>query len=298
MTDDNRAVDTTTRLAPPPPSPVWELPLRVTLYSRALALLRGLLPLLLLGGGALLALFDPRSEPPDPSFLSLAASWHAIVAVCCLLLLLMRPAFARRAHLRVDPGGVTIDHGGVLRRPLRIPKEEIKLAAADTTSRPRRFQIGSRDHRRFPITAPRAYQGPPLPEWLYSRVGSSPFPLISHLGDPPNVVLLLEHPVTLSWARRTIKILAAKGPVHVARPSQKTQGLMLRVVHPDRARAAFHQHELLGEVTARDVLAVGPGQEQYERARTYNTRANLLVGAIIMLNFGPIMLFVGIGPAS
>jgi hypothetical protein len=91
--------------------------------------------------------------------------------------------------------------------------------------------------------------------------------------------------------------MAAKGPIHLARPNQRSYGLLLRVADPEQARRAFHQHELLRKVTGRDVLAVGPGPEQQERARTYNTRANLLVGAIILLNFGP-LLIEGVGPAE
>jgi len=212
---------------------------------------------------------------------------------------MMRPAFTRRAQLDVDPEGVTIVNPGVLRRPLRIPKSDIRLAAIDSTVPPRQFHVGPRDHRRFPITAPHGYQGPPLPEFLYSRVGGSPFPLISHVGDPPNVLLLLNRPEQLHGARRTYKVMAAKGPIHLARPHQKTHGLFLRVDEPEQARRAFHQHELLREVTGRDVLTVGPGPEQRERARTYNTRANLLVGAIILLNFGSGMYVEqGVGPTE
>ena len=57
-------------------------------------------------------------------------------------------------------------------------------------------------------------------------------------------------------------------------------------------------NNLLGNVTGRDVLAVSPGQAQYERARTYNTRANLLVAGLIALNVGGPMLVEGVGPAD
>jgi hypothetical protein len=109
---------------------------------------------------------------------------------------------------------------------------------------------------------------------------------------------MFNRPVPVGNARRTLKILAAKGPIHVVRPRQETHGLMLRVADPEQARRAFHQHELLGSVTARDVLAVSPGQAQYERARTYNTRANLLVAGLIFLNMGGPMLARGAGPAD
>lgn len=299
MSDDNRAVKTDAELSPPPASPVWAMPLRLTPYNRTIGFFRALFPIL--GAVALIDIIVSQLDADRNlvgNFVLLAVLWHVGAALACLGILMMRPAFTRTARLDVDPEGVTIVNPGVFRHALRIPKSEIRLAAVDSTVPPRQFHVGPRDHRRFPITAPHGYQGPPLPEYLYSRVGGSPFPLISHVGDPPNVLLLLNRPEQLHGARRTHKVMAAKGPIHLARPHQKTNGLLLRVAEPERARRAFHQHELLREVTGRDVLAVGPGPAQQERARTYNTRANLLVGAIIMLNFGPLMLIEGVGPTE
>jgi len=299
VSDENRPVKTDAEISPPPPSPVWAIPLRVTPYNRILGFLRALFPIL--GAVGLIDVIFSQLDPDESlmtSFGRLAVMWHAGAALVVLGILMMKPAFTRRARLEVDPDGVTIVHPGVFRRPLRIEKSSIRLAAVDTTIPPRQLKVGPRDHRRFPITAPHGYQGPALPDFLYSRDGGSPFPLVSHLGDPPNVLFLLNRAEQLNGARRTHKVMAAKGPIHLARPSQSSYGLLLRVADPEQARRAFHQHELLREVTGRDVLAVGPGPEQQERARTYNTRANLLVGAIILLNFGPLMLYEGVGPAE
>jgi hypothetical protein len=299
VSDENRPVKTDAEISPPPPSPAWAIPLRVTPYNRILGFLRALFPIL--GAVGLIDVIFSQLDPEEglmTSFGRLAVMWHAGAALVVLGILMMKPAFTRRARLEVDPDGVTIVHPGVFRRPLRIEKSSIRLAAVDTTVSPRQLKVGPRDHRRFPIAAPHGYQGPALPDFLYSRDGGSPFPLVSHLGDPPNVLFLLNRAEQLNGARRTHKVMAAKGPIHLARPNQKSYGLLLRVADPEQARRAFHQHELLREVTGRDVLAVGPGPEQQERARTYNTRANLLVGAIILLNFGPLMLFEGVGPAE
>jgi len=299
VSDENRPVKTDAEISPPPPSPVWAIPLRVTPHNRILGFLRALFPIL--GAVGLIDVIFSQLDPDESlmtSFGRLAVMWHAGAALAVLGILMMKPAFTRKARLEVDPDGVTIVHPGVFRRPLRIEKSKIRLAAVDTTVPPRQLKVGPRDHRRFPIAAPHGYQGPALPDFLYSRDGGSPFPLVSHLGDPPNVLFLLNRAEELHGARRTHKLMAAKGPIHLARPNQRSYGLLLRVADPERARRAFHQHELLREVTGRDVLAVGPGPEQQERARTYNTRANLLVGAIILLNFGPIMLYDGVGPAE
>ena len=300
MQVDNQAVQSQPQLAPPPPSPVWEIPLRVTFYNRMIAFLRALIPVLT--GLAIVVAVIVESLRGDGSLdgriVLLVSGWHLGAAMLCLGVLMMRTAFVRRAHLAVDPDGLTIHQSGILKRPLRFPQGDIRVAAIDATVPPRQFRIGLRDHRRFPVSAPPGYQGPPLPEWLYSRVGGSPFPLISHLGDPPNVLLMFNRPVPVDNARRTLKILAAKGPIHVVRPRQETHGLMLRVTDPEQARRAFHQHELLGDVTTRDVMAVSPGQAQYERARTYNTRANLLVAGLMVMNVGGPMLVEGAGPAD
>jgi hypothetical protein len=299
VAEENRPVKTDAEISPPPPSPVWAIPLRVTPYNRILGFLRALFPIL--GAVGLIDAVFPQLDS-DKSLMTnfgiVAVMWHAGAALGALGFLMMKPAFTRRARLDVDPDGVTIVHPGVFRRRLRIQKPDIRLAAVDTTVPPRQFKIGPRDHRRFPIKAPPGYQGPALPDYLYSRDGGSPFPVVSHLGDPPNVLLLLNRVEHLHGARRTHKVMAAKGPIHLARPHQKTYGLLLRVADPRQAQRAFHQHELLHEVTGRDVLAVGPGPEQQARARTYNTRANLLVGAIILLNFAPLMLIDGVGPSE
>jgi len=299
VSDENRAVKTDSELSPPPASPVWSIPLRVTWYSRTIGFFRALFPIL--GAIGLVQIIASQLDPErslGENFGLLAVLWHVGAALGCLGILMMKPAFTRRASLGVDPEGMTIVHPGVLRRPLRIPKGDIRLAAVDATVPPRRLTIGPRDHRRFPIAAPHGYRGPPLPDHLYSRVGGSPFPLVSHVGDPPNVLVLLNRPERLLGARRTHKVMAAKGPIHLARPHQETHGLLLRVTDPEEARRAFHQHELLHEITGGEVLAVGPGAAQHDRARTYNTRANLLVGAIILLNFGPLMLIEGVGPVE
>lgn len=299
MSDEDRSVKTDAELSPPPASPVWAIPLRLTPFNRTIGFFRALFPILGVVGliDIIVSQLDADSSLVG-NFGLLAIMWHVGAALACLGILMMKPAFTRKARLDVDPDGVTIIHPGVLRRPLRIAKSDIRLAAVDSTVHPRQFHIGPRDHRRFPIAAPHGYQGPSLPGYLYSRVGGSPFPLISHVGDPPNVLLLLNRPEQLNGARRTHKVMAAKGPIHLARPHQKTHGLLLRVADPEQAHRAFHQHELLREVTGRDVLSVGPGPDQQERARTYNTRANLLVGAIILLNFGPLMLIEGVGPTE
>ena len=299
MSDENRPVKTDAEISPPPASPVWAIPLRVTPYNRTLGFLRALFPIL--GAVGLVNVVFTEIDPEESlmqNFVWLTVAWHVGAALAVLGILMMKPAFTRKARLDVDPAGVTIVHSGVLRRPLRIQKSDIRLAAVDGTVPPRQFKIGPRDHRRFPITAPHGYHGPALPDYLYSRDGGSPFPLISHIGDPPNVLILMNRPEDLHNARRTHKVMAAKGPIHLTRPHQKTHGLLLRVADPEQARRAFHQHELLSEVTGRHVLAVGPGPDQQERARTHNTRANLLVGAIILLNFGPLMLYDGVGPAE
>ena len=299
MPDGKRALQPQD-LPPPPPSPVWVLPLRVTAYSRVIAFLRGLVPLLVLTTTVVVVLDEEFVAPPTLSgrIGLVVVGFHAGAGLLCLGVLMLRTAFARHPRLQVDPAGITIHHSGILRWPLHVPKSEIKLAAVDPTVPQRRLHLGPRDHRRFPLDSPPGYEGPALPGWLYSREAGSPFPLVSHLGDPPNLLLMFRRSLPVVGARRTLKILAAKGPIHVVRPRQETHGLMLRIASPEQGRRAFHQHELLGQIAGRDILVASPGQAQYERARTYNTRANLLVGAVIAVNTLPIMLVLGVGPAD
>ncbi len=286
-----RALDESKRESP--------LRLRISFYSRFVAFFRGFFPLTF-GTLAIVSAFQyaltRTDEPLQARTIVALIGWHAGSLGLALGWLMMRTAVVRRARLMVDEGGVRLEHKGMLRLPLVISKATIKLAAVETDPPRRRF--GLRDSKRFhlPTTLESSNR---LPEWLYSRSSGSPFPLLSHVTDPPNVALLFNETISTYQARRTTKVFPVKGPVHMVRPRLQTRGLMLRVADPEAARNAFEEHGLLGTLTAREVEQVAPGVAQRDRARARSTRANLLTAAIIALNLlGPALAEGHFGPSE
>ncbi len=273
--------------------------LRVSLYSRFIAFFRALFPLAF-GTLAIVSAFEfaltSTEEPLETRTIVALIGWHAGGLGLVLGWLMMRTAVVRRAQLVIGDEGVRLEHKGMLRLPLVIGKPTIKLAAVETETPRRRF--GFRDTKRFNLHAT-SEDSHRLPEWLYSRTSGSPFPLLSHVTDPPNVALLFNDPISTYQARRTTKVFPVKGPVHVVRPRQETRGLLLRVRDSEKAKRAFEEHGLLGTLTVREVEEAAPGVAQRDRARARSTRANLLAAAIIALNLvGPALAEGEFGPSE
>lgn len=276
-------------------SPPFLLPLKVSARSRILAFGRALFPLSI-GLGILIASvsFIASGSPIEEGFGALLLAFHAGPLAVMLALLMMKPAFVKRPHVRIEERGLTINHWGVFRLPLAIPWAMVRLTAV--TDDPPRRRFGRQDTRRFRLSGDAGAHK--IPEFLYSRDSASAFPVVSHAGDPPNVALIFARPIPLWPARRTTKVLAAKGPVHIARPRQITYGLLLRVADPELARRAFGRHGLVDHIGVEDLMAVAPGPEQRDRARARNTRANLIVAGIITINMFSAPLAGDIGPAD
>lgn len=276
-------------------SPRFVLPLKISRGSRVLALVRALFPLAV---GVVIILasiaFVVSDSPLEEGFGALLLAYHLGPLAMMLAILMMKPAFVRSPHVKIEERGLTIHHWGVFRIPLAIPWTSVKLAAVTDEPPARRF--APQDNQRFKL-AGRTLDSK-TPEFLYSRDSSSAFPVVSHVGDPPNLVLIFERPIALWPARRTTKILPAKGPVHIARPRQISYGLMLRVKDPTLARRAFQGHGLVDHIRMEDLMGVAPGPEQRDRARARNTRANLTVAGIITLNIFSPVVAGDIGPAD
>lgn len=275
------------------------VPLRISFYSRLIAFFRALFPLAF-GTFVLVSALNfaitNADEPLQARTLAALLGWHVGMLGLALGWLMMRTAVVRRPRLTIGHEGVRIEHKGMLRLPLSVEKETIRIAAVERDTPRRRFRRA--DSRRFKLS--HAPEGDPRrPEWLYSRAGGSPFPLLNHVSDPPNVALVFTEPLSPYQARRTTKLFPVKGPVHVLRPRQQTQGLLLRVPDPEVARRAFEHYGLLGVMTAREVEEVAPGVAQRDRARARSTRANLLAAAIIALNLlGPVLAERRLGPSE
>jgi hypothetical protein len=275
------------------------VPLRVSFYSRCVAFFRALFPLAFgtyIVVAALHFAITQTDQPLPGRTIAAVLGWHVGLLGVALGWLMMRTAFVRGARVTIGDEGVDIVHKGMLRLPLMIKKETIKLAAVDGEAPRRRFR--RTESGRFRLSpVPQATS--PWPEWLYSRGGGSPFPLLGHVGEPPNVALIFTQPMNPYQARRTAKIFPVKGPVHILRPRQLTRGLLLRVRDPEAARRAFERQGLLGAITVREVEEVAPGVAQRDRARARRTRADLIAAAIIGVNLlAPALAERQLGPSE
>ncbi|MGH2735662.1 MAG: hypothetical protein ACRDKZ_08780 [Actinomycetota bacterium] len=268
------------------------LPLSVTLHSRSIALLRGLVPGLE-GGLLFIAALTLEGSTSDRlgAVLSL---WPLGLLFGVAGLLLARPAFVRRARLVVEDGGVRIEHPGILRTPFVIAGPDIRLVAvADEPGGARRWHPAGAG--RFTLGEE---SGPGTPRWLYRRGHNSPFPLLGHAAEDPNVALLFARPIVFSSARRTLRLFASMGPTHIVRPKQPTSGLLLRVQDPQAARTAFAARGVLGTITADDVKRVAPDVVDYNRARTGRARAYLSLAMVVTMNVAAPLVVSGPGPAE
>lgn len=276
-------------------SPLLVLPLRVSARSRLIAFGRALFPLAI-GVGIIIAsvAFVASDAPLQEGFGALLLAYHAGPLAVMLAFLMMKPAFVKSPHIRIEERGLTVHHWGVFRMPLTIPWTMVRLTAVTDEPPARRF--GRQDARRFKLAG--ETRDPKTPEFLYSRDSASAFPVVSHVGDPPNVALIFARPIPLWPARRTTKVLPTKGPMHIARPRQITYGLLLRVRDTELARRAFEHRGLVDQIRVEDLMSVAPGPVQRDRARARNTRANLTVAGIITINMFSPVLAGDIGPAA
>lgn len=227
----------------------------------------------------------------------------ALVTLCVVLLLaglwvgssLFRVAFARKAYLEVRDDAIVITHPGIFRKPVLIPRDLISVAAFD--DRPaswRRF----RDHKRFHLAGEMAAaDGHDEPDWLYSKEGGSPLPLLSHVHDVPNIALLFTHPIRLRPARRAIKPFPAKTNAHPPLHGHRSRGLLIHVRDIEPVREAFAAWGIARPLMRPDIYAVEPTGEEMKGARRLLIRTNaILVGVILLQGAAPLLVHALGGP--
>lgn len=200
---------------------------------------------------------------------------------------LLRPAVVRRASLRLDRDRLVVDHRGLFKNPVLIPHAQIRCAAID--ARPAYWRW-FRDHKRFHLGHA---SGDDSPTWLWSRTGDSPIPLLSHVGDVPNLAVLFTSPVELRTVRRWMKPFTLKGPVHIPRRGQKARGFLARVEDPEGAEADLQRWTVTRPLTVDDVADLQLGPDEKRKARTRRIRTNIALLMIVAVQAIPPFLVDG-----
>jgi hypothetical protein len=232
--------------------------------------------------------------------LALGAGWAAWVFAI--------PGFARKAYLELGPDNLVVRHPGLFKYPLIVPRDAIKAAGIDP--RPWRWRwVGNKG--RFHLAgnaalaaaptdspAPPAGLPPPppeptplrspreLPEWLFSVVGGSPFPLLSNVDDVPNVAFVFTEPIRLRAVRRGLRPFATKNPVHVPLQARQVRGVLVKLKDIDHAGNALSAWTTVRPLTADDVVEVEPDEAYRKRAKKRHRVANVWLGILLFVQFG------------
>lgn len=200
--------------------------------------------------------------------------------------LLARPALVRRAYLELTPEAMLVVHPGLLKKPLEIPRAAVKAASID----PRRWRwrwLGNKG--RFHLGGhPDGEKPPPgaMPEWLFSVVGSSPYPLLSTVDDVPNVAFVFNEAVRMRTVRRGTRPFATLGPVHVPVHGREVRGLLVKAKDPAAAETALAEWTTIRPLSGADVIGYEPDPAYWRQARRRRRTANVWLGILLLVLVG------------
>lgn len=160
---------------------------------------------------------------------------------------------ATEGQIQITPDGLLINAAGVLRQPIRIPREHVAEAIVDP--------VGSRngeERLRFAVDAG---------HFLYSSVAGSELAFLGPDAATPNLALLFDHPLSFTEPRRRWGGSVDLAPLRPLTPGVAVAGVLLRIDNPTTAR-----HELIPwlhpgnspPITADPTLHIGTAQARGE----------------------------------
>jgi hypothetical protein len=241
--------------------------------ARAGQLLRGLALLLV----ALAALITGVALPLQPE---LATYARVLSPLLCLGLAVTvawlgwaraKAALATGAHLRLTEDDLVLEHPGLFRVPLRIPRALVLAAAVDPT-RARAHRVG--DRRRF-VVSEDAEGGRVVTACLFSSRHGSPVPVVGQIPtDIPNVAVLFHEPVRFGAARRGVSALFSGRPEVAPALGVSAPGLLVKVEDPRAAEAALEAWGVLRPLTVGDIAALDPRPDEIRRRRRLSLAAH------------------------
>ena len=293
-----------TGLPPPPPAPAAQpagtrLRIAISGWSRTVALTKAVVAVLLAIGfivSAVKARDVPRlSEDEATARLVTSIVFAALSAWAAWIFAI--PGLARNAFIELSSDALLVRHPGVFKHPLTVPRDEIKAAAIDP--RPWRWrwlgnkgrfhlgdaEVGGQADGGAP-PAPGAAARGPFPEWLFSVVGGSPFPVLSNVDDVPNVALLFSAPIRLRAVRRSLRPFATKNPVHIPLQARQVRGILVRMKNIDEAAGALAAWTSVRPLTHADVTEIEPDAAYTKRAKKRHRVANIWLTILLLVQFG------------
>ncbi len=156
-----------------------------------------------------------------------------------------RQARTHPGLLSIDAGGLTLAYARLLREPLRIGREAIRVLTVD------QGEGAPTANTRFPVYAGEAFAHhdtrthAPL-GWLWPAARAQ-LPLYSLQNDTPNTLILLARPIAGPRVRRE----TLHGPLN----GELLRGLAVRVKDPEQAARSLQAAGLMGKLTEDDVRA-------------------------------------------
>jgi hypothetical protein len=211
------------------------------------------------------------------------------------------PGLVRNAYIELGPDALLVRHPGLFKHPFSVPRDGIKAASVDP--RPWRWRwVGNKGRFHLgisPVVSPAettdagirarwAASGATggVPEWLFSVVGGSPFPLLSNVDDVPNVAFLLTEPIRLRAVRRGLRPFATKNPVHVPLQARQVRGLLVKLKDIDTAGKVLTAWTSVRPLSMDDVFAVEPDETYKTRAKKRHRVANVWLAILLIVQFG------------
>ena len=225
---------------------------------------------------------NPFADLTDDELAATRATLVVFALACFwMAFLYCRPGFTRTAYVELGPNALVVHHGGLLTKPLSIPRESIKAVAID----PRQWRwrwVGNKG--RFHLATQPSDGGPP--EWLFSVIGGSPFPLLSNVDDVPNLAFLFSEPVRMQHVRRAARMFASKNPVHVPVQGRDVRGLLVKVKDVAAAEGSLASWTTVRPLTTDDVAAGEPDAAYKAKAKKRRRTANVWLGILLFVQFG------------
>jgi hypothetical protein len=263
---------------------VTRVPIAVSAWGRTVALARAAVAIVFTVTFIVFAFSDDVGSLSEEEDAARVVTGLVLAAGCAWVAwLLARPALVRRPYLELTPEALVVVHPGLLKRPLEVPRAAIKAAAVDP--RPWRWRwLGNKGRFHLGETVPASANA--FPEWLFSVVGSSPYPLLSTVDDVPNVAFVFAEPVRMRAVRRGTRPFATKGPVHVPVYGRDVRGLLLKVKDAALAESALSQWTTLRPLTPADVVDFVPDAEYARKAKRRRRMANVWLGVLLFVLFG------------
>jgi hypothetical protein len=155
--------------------------------------------------------------------------------------------------IRLGPMGAAIEHGRVLREPLRLPLGTLQLGLVEPGSaRPGsmagRFPVLKRVSANAVIPREQGIEG-----WLWTTIGGSGMTMLGDEEDAPNAALLFTKPLgeeaVECFEPEAAAEIAARSPLG----APAVHGLLFRVADTRQAENTFRRFGLLKPLTDREV---------------------------------------------